>query len=262
MKKLFVVYGNCQADGLVHFLKKTPLANDFDFAIWHNWQIIMREQPLAGLLADLPRADVLVYQPCKGYLCTDGVQVPGTDALIAKELRPGAKVLSMAYLYNEGFFPIIKVGDDLNGYITSKSVKALAARGMATADLLAMDGILDYDCARRFAECLAEQSRREETTDIKMVPFILAHFQKQRLFLTQNHPTSALYAELAKQVAGLINLDLAWADIPISSENEVGMNGTLPIHPAVVAELALQYPPDTDLSYYRTLLAELVTKSQ
>ena len=49
-------------------------------------------------------------------------------------------------------------------------------------------------------------ARREETTDLALTPYILEHYQRERLFLTHNHPTTFLLIEVCTQlrdVAGL-----------------------------------------------------------
>lgn len=284
MKKKLVVYANCQADGIAHFLGKTALAEEYQISVWHNWQVLMKEQSLAGLEWDLAQAEIVVYQPCTGYKCTDGVSVPGSAQLLDHYCKEKLQI-SFSYIFNHGFFPILKVAPGRDGWITSESVKA---RAWAPSSTFAIDGDifrsynaggLRYDCARRFLECLAEQNSREQKCDIRMTDFILANYRTQRLFLTQNHLTSAMFVEIARQViAKMIEpLDL-WElveprnppekessiesrikPIPWTDENEVNQNGTLPIHPAVVAELGLQYPPSENWDWYRSQL-ELMVK--
>ena len=256
-----VLYANCQADGIAHFLKKTPLAAEIK--VWHNWQVLMKEQPLAGLLDDLRSADVLIFQPCRdGYICVDNVHVPGTDELIQRYVRPGCALVSFAYQFNHGFFPILKVAPGRAGFITGDDVLSWHNSGALReydADCFI------FDCARRFIECLAEQSRREALCSVRMADWILGNYQEKRLFLTQNHPSSGLFVELTKRIMTVMGQLLPdyWDKVYFSGlssevENEAGLPGTLPVHPAVVRELGLKYGPSPDSSYYRTLLQDLL----
>lgn len=273
MKPLICSYSNCQGGGVWHFLKKTPISDDYDLVQVNNWQVILGEQPRSLLYDSIKKAEVLLYQPTGEFLCTDGQKIPSSDELISDLLSKEAMRISYSYQYSTGFFPILKVANGFDGFVTGECVKELLRRrppdwpvGNEDYPLRRYDvDDLCYDCALRFAECLAEQSRREAECTIGMTDFILANFQKQRLFLTQNHPTSALYAELARRIAWHIDptdgdLDQVPA-IPIVSENEAGMNGTLPVHPAVVRELGLKYPADADCSVYRTMLEQMIKEA-
>lgn len=261
MKKLFVSYSNCEGGGILHFLKKTPLANEFDFQQWNNWQLILGEQNGSAFLDALRAADVLLYQPTGEFLCTDGSTMPSSDKLVAAHVQPECVRISFAYQYNHGFFPILKVAPSFDGWVTGQHVKNASRQAFFTQKEMLRNfdaDVFRFDCALRFAECLAEQSRREQSCDIRMVDFILANFQTQRLFLTQNHPSSALFVELARRIYWkLTNAPapvLLWTDI-----NEANLPGALGVHPAVVRELNLKYGPEGDTAYYRTLLEKMIS---
>lgn len=278
MKKLCTLYGNCQMDGCRHFLAKTRMGGDYEFQTFHNWRLMLNEEETAKeLLHFAKESDVFIYQPCRGFECKDGTKVPATDAM-----NVTGKKISTAYLFNHGFFPMVKVGDGWDGWITSEQVKSKMRALHKNKDeyagrFIIMEYLgsglqessahrdLNFDCARRFIECLAEQARREEETDIKMVPFILQNYRKRRLFLTYNHPTTALFLNLAFEVMDRIypgwkaGSDPICGDTAVWGENEANMNGVMPIHPAVVRELGLEYQPtDHSIEYYRDLLEQMM----
>lgn len=271
------LYGNCQNDGLLHFLRKTRLADEAQFKIWHNWRIILlEEESIAGLVDSLPDADVFIFQPCRGALCTDGKMIPNTDEL-CRLAKPDCVRISYSYVFNMGFFPLLNVSPGPDGWITAALLKqrtwgpdSLSRHHDLMRDYNA--GRLHFDCAKRFVECAAEQSKREQETDIKMVPWILQNYRKQRLFLTQNHLTSAVFAELARQILWKVygpmgswqtqrKDGLTWKtiDIPWTDQNEAQMNGVMPVHQAVVDELGLEYPATEGAhEYYRDLLEKMM----
>lgn len=273
MKSCCCLYGNCQMDGILHFLRKTPLASEFDFKVWHNWRLVLLEEEFTPeFLQSVSESSVFIYQPTGEFLNVKGEMIPSTDFILANHVRPDAIKISLPYVWNSGFFPILKAAPSFEGWLTGREVKSLCRCDPATLLENYDFGdacLLNFDCALRFAECLAEQSRREQTCDIKMADFILANFQTQRLFLTQNHPSSVLFVELTKRIIwrlimsgvemrdGTWNIkcspDISWTDI-----NEANLPGALPVHPAVVSELRLKYAADADYSYYRKLLEEFI----
>lgn len=270
MKKLLCSYSNCQGSGIIHFLKKTRMTDEFDFVQHNNWQILMKEKPLDAMLEDAKRCDVFLYQPCQGYTCTDGTAVPGTGLISNAYAGASAKRISYSYQFNHGFFPMVKLGAGWDGWVSSEEMKQFAKHA---TDRQAHDHLIKayfgearigYDCARRFVECMAEQARREQETDIKMVPWILQNYRSSRLFLTYNHPTTILFCQLALEVYSRVYGDNNAArmynefQMP-KDENEANMNGVMPIHPAVVRELGLEYQPtDGSIEYYRDLLEQMI----
>lgn len=267
MKKLVVFYTNCQSQGIIHFLRKTPLADECDFIRQNNWQLIMGEQDIDEFFAILQRADVVVYQPTTEHKCTNGFLMPDTETLL-KKYAPNCHRISFVYQYNDGFFPLIKHG-------VWKTSPDLIAKMVATRrnpilqDAIYQQynaGLLTFDCARRFAECLAEQAHREEmeNADIQTASFILQRFQREQLFISENHPASALYEELAYQIGEELRFRFSVPPtIPsltfqYEGANECNMPGEMPVHEAVVKELGLRYPATEKAhEYYRTKLDEL-----
>lgn len=249
------LYGNCQMDGVAFFVRKVHPA--WDIRVHRNYQLMLGETAVQPLLDDVADCDVFIFQPTVAFDGKGG-HVPSTDDL-EKSCRAGAKRLSYAYLFNTGFFPICKSGR----WWTGDKLVRWASELNNPKDLLVlwdcMSDKLWFDCARRFAENLAEQSRREIGCTIKMAPWILENFQTQHLFVLHNHPASALFVELAHRVLLLIDPAL---DGPMAFDhpNQANLPGYHGVHPAVVRELGLQYEPDRrgeDMEFYRALITEL-----
>ncbi len=255
-----VLYANCQSDGILHFLKKTPLADGNNFSLWYNFRLILLEQDRNACFQALSAADLVIYQSTHALDCRDGFQIPDSETLFKQCLKPGTPTISFSYQFSSGFFPILKVAPGFDGWITSHEVRDIVRRKIPDPSHVLRyfdNDELEYDCARRFIENLAEQSRREQTCDVKMVDWILANYQTQRLFLSQNHPASALFAELARRI--LKTQEMCDPD-PISffGVNDAGLPGEMPVHPAVVRELGLKYGSSGDQQVFRTLLEQMV----
>lgn len=252
MKKA-VFYMNCQA-ALVHFLKKTKMAEHYEFCVYHNYQLILREQSPEAFMRDAAKADLFVFQPTGEIY-----GILGTDVLCADVVPKDALKLSCAYCFNTGFFPIVKHGR----WWTGKSILREAQLGSTTLVQAFDRDTLFYDCAERFEDNLTEQMRREETCDIKLGEWIRQNYQTEHLFLLCNHPASALLVELARRILRAVNP--AWDhEIPYYHTNEVQLPGHHAVHYATIRELKLFYRLPfshvnigSDFTYYRTLFEEL-----
>lgn len=254
MKKLCIAYANCQGDGLAHFLRKVPEFNEaYEIRVWHNWQIIMGESDPAGLNADAAKADIFIYQhtPSLKYGSLS------SEDMVANLIPKSCQHICISYAWNTGFFPIVQHGC----WWTGDDVIARARAGEDIKAHFEQDPLsMRYDCARRFAENLAEQGRREAVCDIKMVPWILENYRKAHLFLLCNHPASPLLVAWAREILRKINP--AWdQDIPIASANEANLPGFHWLHPAVIWELHLEYSiEEGDRTPFPFWMGELMKK--
>lgn len=262
MKKLCLIYSNCQGDGLRHFLGKTPFAEEYRFETFHNWQGILLEQPFSDMERWAKECDLLIYQPTGELECISGFKIPSTDTMFQSGFFKAERRISFSYIYNHGFFPIMKIGQGPGGIITGRQLHDLAKiHRWGELRTQYENGRLHYDCIGRFANCLAEQYCREKSTDIKLCPFILQEFQSQKLFLSENHPTSAVFAHAAELIYW--HLYQKVIVVPVSGENEINLCGAQPVHHSVARELGLRYEPDAvALSHYRVTLDQMIKEYQ
>lgn len=250
MKKL-CIYSNCQGRGIIHFLSKTHFKEIYSFRLHENYRIVLNETSPDALLADASTCDVFLYQP----MSAQKHGMLSTEEMLANVVPKSAVALSFSYQFNHGFFPIFKYGS----WHTGKQVLDMASAAPSSLVSSYDADMLYYDCARRFAECLAEQSRREESCNIRLASWILQNFQTKHLFTMCNHPASELFVEMARRIAAALNV--AIGDMPIVNANETGLPGYHAVHPAVVRELGLKYPipqnDGADPHYYRVWMTEL-----
>lgn len=254
MKKSLLIFANCQGEALAYFLRKTRMPEFFDIKVYANYRIILGQESYEKLVEDAARCDVFLYQP------TDPLKhgQKSSAEIIEHVVPKAAQKISFSYSFNSGFFPICKYGSWHTGQQLLQECQYGGIDLVEKFDL----GILNYDCARRFAECLAEQSRREETMDIRLAQFILQNFQTKHLFTMINHPSSELLVELTRRVIRLVRPELDYA-IEFNGANEAKLPGYHAVHPAVVRELGLKYqiPNDEgDMDFYRVLIQELQDK--
>lgn len=255
MKKLLVSYSNCQGQGAVHFLRKSPLAESFEFSHYNNYAIILKEQSAEDMLKEASRADVFLYQP------TPAIQYCelSTEVIVEEVVPRDSLKLSFGYGFNHGFFPLVHHGQ----WQAGEEIKRLARE--TSAELLSRydEEALNFDCQQRFAACLAEQRRREEKDkdDIPMAGWIEANHRQVQLFLCENHPASAYLSEVAKQVA--FRIAGYPVEMPFAFNNDANLPCGLLVHPAVVRELSLEYPAEEGaVQFFRDYLLRLIAYSK
>lgn len=235
---------------MIHFLRKSRMAEHFDFIQYNNWQFLVspREANPDDLVRDASRADVFLYQPTSPLY-----GILGTDEFCDSVVPKHCQNLSFSYQFNTGFFPIVRHGI----WWTGAEVIEKAKRGENIVEQFEAD-TLHYDCLKRFTENLTEQMRREKECDLNLVPFIMQNYETKHLFLLCNHPASELLAEIARMVAERVNPE--WGEpIHIRDTNEACLPGFHAQHPGVVRELRLQYTPiGGDRNYYKVLMRELM----
>src|SRR5687767_15030851 len=104
-RRLCVCYSNCQGGAAVHFLKKTPMAEHYDFEVYANYRLILGEQSPRQMFNHAAQCDLFLYQPTGEIY-----GILGTEELIHSVVPKSAQKISMAYNFNTGFFPIVLHG--------------------------------------------------------------------------------------------------------------------------------------------------------
>lgn len=242
---IICIYANCQGDGIAHYMKRAR--PDLYIRVHHNWQIILGETRSEDLMADAAVCDVFVYQPTQSL--KHGML--STEEMVRDVVPQSALKLSFPYVFNTGFFPIVKHGR----WWTGNQVFEAARKGECLRKFDRNE--FHYDCMARFEENLLEQEERERQCHLKFAPFIREHFRTKHLFLLCNHPASAMLAEMARRV--LDEMGITWQPV-IQGPNDAGLPGYHAVHPAVVQEMGLTFQPDRrgeDPLFYRTLMIEL-----
>ena len=248
MKPTCLIYGNCQGYGVGRFLEKTSFG--YDVKIFQNYRLILKEEDPADLHACAAKADLFIYQPINekyGELCTEHM----LHEVIPKDCR----TVSFACQFNSGIEPLIEHGTSILG---SEYVKALMEiRDNQQIINAYHGGTVNFGMLARFLACAAEQARREVFCDVPMIDWILNNRTK-RLFLTQNHPTSFLFAELARRTISFLS-GRQEPEIPIASWNEVGLPCGLPLSRYAVKEFGHNLPVDPEAEdHYKKLLDRIL----
>ena len=145
-----------------------------------------------------------------------------------------------------------KRGSDSGYHGGDVVVERLQQAGLTQTIRDYLAGDLDFRHLDRFTASMEELERRESFTDVKVAPFIRAHYRDRALMLTHNHPHPDLVNDIAAQISA--RLDLRYS--PVTRDDPLAFDAiTLPefgkvFTPYAVRDLGLRY--DYDLQWART----------
>ena len=232
---LVVFYTNCQGRGLAYWLSKSPeFKRSYPrvrFIAVHDLVDRRAEDFTPAQKALLGECALVVYQPIgakHGKFAT-------TEASAWALLPRKTKRVGFAYLYDECCFPLYMT----RGAVCARgaaAVRAAVARrarargetlveaARATRQLLAR-GVADgddlFDVQSRTADSLENLRRREATLDVRVADVIAkGGHPSSPLFLTQNHPATALLVACADRVLRV----LGFRALPREAYEDAGPN--------------------------------------
>ena len=248
-----VLYANCQAGGLAHFLKKRmPVQCE----VFHNYQLILGEQKPDDLRRATKDCDWFIYQPTD----SDRHGELASGALL-ELLPPHAQSLSFAYQFNTGFFPLVELGDLMGSEHMPEEYWTIGRNDLSA---LYDQWRIDFGFLERFQRCLEEQYWREHLcvhdsgfeNSLRTYKWIIDN-SHQELFLNHNHPASALFAELARQAAEKMT-GKPQEPIPFTSENEAELPCCMPVSAYTIREYGWKRDPhEAAHERYREMLLKV-----
>jgi hypothetical protein len=192
MKKICVIYANCQGRAINTFLQKhDSYKENYENHLFENYHVI--ENGLSLPFDLLKQADLFIYQPLKnkhGQYATD---------IVKNYLPATCKKISFPYIYNDALWPLYEENDKITG---EEIILNLIEKGYTLKGIINMFCAeeIDFEFGRRFKKSMEILKQKEKVTDIKVSDYILKRISKEKLFLTQNHQTSALYVYCTNQI--------------------------------------------------------------
>lgn len=238
--KSFVSYTNCVGTALwQHFLR--DVLPEYTLYEMTNYEMIRDKSPIP---VDVVRnADVFLYQPIDER---NGIYHTTTEKGILQYLKPECVRICLPAV-GADMYPIYKDFDGVRGPVIDRNVPLFIH--LANYDAHAFF----FQLRERFDRGIQHMKRREGMCNVKAADFILQHYQKHRMFTTQNHPSGMLLAHLANQILRILGVDkqydlfgydsLLVGDEPAYFESEY-----------MKRELGLQYPIQDNHEFYRKLL--------
>ena len=255
-----LIYANCQGIGIKHFLNKSEYIRN-NYSIEHVRIDELVNKKLELNIEKLKNTDIFIYQYLDekhGDICTNN---------ILKYLKPDCKKISFAYIYNNSFYPTKGPETILDKFIhkkctiiydNSEAIINLINSGLSLEQILDLydKNQIDFNYSLRWDTTNNILEQKESNCDVKVLNFIKSNFNKQRLFLLENHPTSILFIEVVNQILDILNLDRI--NIENYGLNDANLNGYLPIDNSSNNYFNLEYNiDDNSNNYYKKIITNI-----
>ena len=232
---LVVFYTNCQGRGLAYWLSKSPeFKRSYPrvrFIAVHDLVDRRAEDFTPAQKALLGACALVVYQPIGAKHGRFATTESGAWALLPQK----AKRVGFAYLYDECCFPLYMTRGAVCARGAAAVRAAVARRARAHDETLveaaravrgslargAADGDDLFDIQSRTADSLENLRRREAPLQIRVADVIAkGGHPSSPLFLTQNHPATALLVACADRVLRV----LGFSALPREAYEDAGPN--------------------------------------
>lgn len=178
--KRILFHANCQALGLIYFLKRHPAFAETEFRIVQNYQLILKEITPEYERESLAWADFIFFHHMEGKL-----PWPEDSVIHAKTRIP------LAVAYNGGAF--IRNAEDSDW---PRVIEIAKAKGKEEAATYAVHDH-DFNFAGRLLSNLHKMRAKERHEgvhrEMRISDFVTENIDRHQLFLTMNHPTSLLF---------------------------------------------------------------------
>jgi Polysaccharide biosynthesis enzyme WcbI len=240
MRKICVIYANCQGRAINTFLQKHDLFNEnYENHLFENYHVI--ENGLSLPFDLLKKADLFIYQPLKnkhGQYATDTIK---------NYLPAVCKKISFPYIYNDALWPLYEEDDKIGG---EEIILNLIEKGYSLKRIINMfcTEAIDFEFGRRFKKSMEILKQKEKVTDLKVSDYILKNISKEKIFLTENHQTSTFYIYCTNQILkhlGFSAMDSSKHFHP----NEAGLPDCWPQSPYEAKYYKYEYPLDWKTFY-------------
>lgn len=271
-RKTVLIYATCQGVMIRDCLLQSPEFHDRYVIIdqIHNYDLIRNRRSFltyGGHLENLKVADLFIYQPLRDEFGDNAT------ARLMGYCKPGAGTISIPYVWNSSFWPLIKsTPADISDralarpyretFANSAVLKKLLNQGMTMADILAAydAGKIDFDYTARFARNMRILSFKERHTDVKVVEYIMQNYKRLKLFSEPSHPSYHIMLHMANQILVALGLPPVQFDGGNTERFYLSELGSRPYDASAKQALGFKFDADADAhSYYRKLIEEYLT---
>jgi hypothetical protein len=264
-KKHCIFFGNCACDGILKFLTCSNFSDKFTFDKFANWELMKTGKPIDRAL--LQKADVVIYQPLSDVHNCYSTNRTNPDSFL-NLLSPNCATISFPRIHNNALFPVFnkrRNGPEFYGKINNN------VRTIEELTYLYDNDMIDYDFENRSQQNYAISKFKEMDCDIKIADTLWANLSNEKLFLTQDHPTSFVFDVITKQICDHLDItyDSEKAATYVKDENITGLNDSVyhrPSNQYPISRYAIKHynftyvikeDPDAD-KFYRDRTAEFL----
>ena len=213
--KQCILFGNCHCSGVKKFLEFSNFYEKYEVHQFANWDLIKDDEKMVIPIHLIKNADLIIYQPLSDVHNCYSTNRQNPDSFFSL-LKEECHTVSFPRIHNNAIFPIFHKnakGDFIYGNInnTVKTAEELL--------YLYRNDQIDYNFTERMAKNYYISKKKEEECDVKIADFLLDNISKQKLFLTQDHPTSFVFNELTKNICEQLDIEYDYEKGSTVSEN-------------------------------------------
>ena len=258
MKKLCVIYANCQNSIVAEYLNKSTHFNrEYTIKRFSVHILMAQETTIPDQI--LRQAKLFIYQPVKD------IHEERSAKYLLDKLPSDCQRISFPSLYFKGYFPQLCKNPEIKiikpnhpfGLIPhgDSNIISMLEEGKNEPEIIKELEAPDFYnlefLVSNLNDTLNTLSQRESQLDIKVSDFIKMNYQDYRLFYTQNHPTDILGMYVVNQILQLLNLPVLGNPLALNSfDRGVLDKSQIPIYPSVIKHLNLSFVKrDTNYAY-------------
>jgi len=214
--KNIVIYSNCQGNGISFFLKK--IFPNSTINIINNYDIIWKKKKID--VTALQQADLFIFQPISE---THGIYstVPNTKNNIMSYLKTDCKTISFPYIYNDSLWVIIPpakidnyIGNynKMNKYVNTLPIEKLKSEGKTLDEVINLYNTnkINFNYKERYDNSIRILKMKEDMCDVIVSDYIEKNIMKEKLFFTQNHPTTNIFIHCVNQILSLLKINFTF----------------------------------------------------
>lgn len=213
-------------------------------------------------LTKILKANIFIYQPL------DEKHGDISTKKIIKMLNPSCIKISFPYIYNNSFYPVkgpLLIKDSHKKkqcsiiYDNSEVITDLIDKNYSLEEIITLykNNKINFNYEDRFNYTNSILQQKESECDIKILNFIKDNFNKERLFLLENHPTSIIFINVVNQILEKISLSkLPLFNCDINEANLPG--GLLPIDKSSNNFFNYEFDiDDNSYDYYNVIITNI-----
>ena len=216
-KKTCIIFGNCQGGAVKQFLDFSNFYHIYNVNVYANWEMITNNESIP--IRYLQSADLVIYQPLTDVHNCYSTNKNNPESFF-NILKDNCNTVAFPRIHNNAVFPIFKKrkhGNEIYGRIKNK------VSCMDELMYLYDNNLIDYDFTNRMLENYEISKKKEVDCEVKIIDFITKNIHKEKLFLTQDHPTSFVFSEVTRQICDILDLDYNIEKGNSCPENMVGL---------------------------------------
>lgn len=198
-----ILFGNCHCSGVKKFLEYSTFFEQYEVQQFANWELIKDNNNMVIPTHLIKDADLVIYQPLSDVYDCYSTNKQNPDSFF-QLLKDDCKTVSFPRIHNNALFPIFHKNNCKQLFYGTIKNQVDSLQQLA---YLYKNDLIDYDFTNRMNNNYRISKDKEADCDIKIADFIYNNVSNEKLFLTQDHPTSFVFNKLTSLICEQLDLE-------------------------------------------------------